>query len=182
MLSLGTWHCKVRDVVNIFKDRALLNHVPMRLESIEDDDADFSFFHKSMGEYLCAYAFWNVKDAERYIRLSSQHGVSFSKHEQGVLSFFNECAMSDIKRRDLVCGETMMKLVRSANAAREVGVVSNTLALLCISQCPLQHVDLSGLVVKDALLYEALFEKTHLEQTHFIGCDMNRATFHECSC
>eukprot|EP00759_Apiculatamorpha_spiralis_P029227 PhF_6_TR31488/c1_g1_i1/m.46314 len=90
--------------------------------------------------------------------------------------------MSDMKRRDVVCGHHMLPALHGTRGcrpgSRDSCLASNLLSLMCISQYPLQNTDLSGLWIERALLYESSFDGANLTHTTFFDCDLNRAQFH----
>jgi len=168
MLSTGHWSVPLSGVLEDFgvNGRELLKtYVPMRVESLDDLKADFSFFHKTIGEFLCAQAFW-CGHTQEYLESVT---YPFSKRELGVLEFFHECAMSDFQRRMYICGGCIVHGLHTwRQMADRSACISNAMALLGISQYPLQGTDLSGLSVRDANLYEMQFESTSLPETEFI--------------
>ena len=195
MLSTGQWSMPLDQVTSRMSKvpgingvRDLFRHIPMRVESLDDPTADFSFFHKTIVEFLCVQAFW-CGDTAQHIRdvsmPNAKHlkAMPFSKREPNVLSLFNECAMSHFQRRMLVCGGSILRTLHSTRGKnrKDEGaakvIASNALALLCISQYPLQGTDLRDFHIENALLYEANFEGADVRGSHFVDCDMNRASF-----
>eukprot|EP00759_Apiculatamorpha_spiralis_P015356 PhF_6_TR21999/c0_g1_i2/m.31271 len=81
MLRKGHWVMKLQDVLSEFQTvtatpsvssaKSLLLHIPMRLESMDDPKAEFSFWHKTIGEFLCAYSFWGTQCCD-FVTLCSQ--------------------------------------------------------------------------------------------------------------
>ena len=195
MLSTGQWSMPLDQVTSRMSKvpgingvRDLFRHIPMRVESLDDPTADFSFFHKTIVEFLCVQAFW-CGDTAQHIRdvsmPNAKHlkAMPFSKREPNVLSLFNECAMSHFQRRMLVCSGSILRTLHSTRGKnrKDEGaakvIASNALALLCISQYPLQGTDLRDFHIENALLYEANFEGADVRGSHFVDCDMNRASF-----
>ena len=176
MLSTGNSSLPLCVVLRYFGENGqelLKNYVPMRVESLHDPNASFSFFHKTIGEFLCAQAFWCGSTTESLEGLERP----FSKEEANTLMFFHQCAMSDKRRREIVCGGHIVELLRKVKGGP---VASNAMALLGISQYPMQGTDLRGLKIHDANLYDARFDGANLEGTEFSQCDMNKTTFHHC--
>ena len=193
MLGKGQWHVPMSFALGVFQQHfpigsSVLGHVPMRVESLHDPHAQFSFWHKSIAEFLCARAFWG-DNCTTWLRKVAADGEPFSLREPTVLSYFNECAMSDFQRRSLICSGHILPLLHSTRTVGQQAKVqqlggnqramgSNAMALLGISQYPLQGLDLQWLSIEECLLYEASFEGALLTSTHFVNCDLNRATFH----
>eukprot|EP00759_Apiculatamorpha_spiralis_P005376 PhF_6_TR1323/c0_g1_i1/m.2365 len=187
MLAAGCWTMPLQYVLKelqgsltISEQEAvrLLQHVPMRLESL-DPTAEFSFWHRSIAEFLSAYSFWGENTLSS-VNLTCTN-IPFSLREPNVLSYFNECATSDFARRDVVCGQILMKALQGTRnctaKTTQATLASNCMALIGVSEYPLYNEDLTNLYISQCHLFEANFSHAALNGTTFEMCDLNRAQF-----
>ena len=149
MLNRGVWSTLVGVVVaslaslseqskDVARQWLRAGRIPMRAESVDDDLAAFCFWHKSIGEYLCALAFWSDPVGAT---TSSPLRVPFSQREPQVLAFFSEMAGGCRDRRDVVCGMQLLSVVQLRRPPH-VGAASNALALMGATSYPMHRTDL----------------------------------------
>ena len=125
------------DFVNILNSSAtLLAHVPMRVENIEKPAAQFSFIHKTIGEFLAALAFWD--DPMTALQMTAEvRATAFSLREPNVLRMFHDMSRSSLARRDLIAGWYLMNALCDSQQTSET-VKSNSLAMIAASDYPFQ--------------------------------------------
>jgi len=177
MLNRGVWSTTVEKMLDAFAKGSGTNEqrrewlragrIPMRAESVEDDLAAFCFWHKSIGEYLCALAFWSDPVGAT---TSSPLREPFSQREPQVLAFFSEMAGGSRDRRDVVCGMQLLSVVQLRRPPH-VGAASNALALMGATSYPMHGTDLRDVVV----------ERCNLTGAALAGADLRGATFRSCT-
>ena len=163
-----------RETDNAHALRVFQHHVPCRVESLHDDGAVFAFFHKSLAEYLAARALFAAPAAA----LAACSSGCFSKREPGVLSAFNDLALTHPRRRAVAAlGPLYAAVTTAASSPSAAAVASNALALLCASGQPLDGVDLSGVRAAECNLQGADFSRALLRGAAITRSNCRNARF-----
>eukprot|EP01137_Pigoraptor_chileana_P027844 Opistho-2@10952 len=184
MLSKGDWTSTVGDVAAHFGalgvatdefKRLFLPQIPRRVENDADDAGAFAFWHKSMGEYLAARAFWTAPDAS----LASVQRA-FSLDVPAVLTFFGDISMASLAQRDEIAKDVFIPAVvhtRDSNAdSIALTKASNALSLTCASGYFLHTHDLSGIRIEDGNFDGAWMQGARVPRATFKGCNFSRAS------
>ena len=158
--------------------RWLHRSIPCRVESIEDDTSQFSFWHKSIAEYFAALSFW--RDPVRALKATAT--AAFSLQQSAVLRLFSDMCRSDSTHQAVVCGGLLLHHIQcNGKSAVPDPSVSNAMALLACSGYPLTNADLRGVHIKDCELSGANLTCTDLRGTTIANSTITDADFSYCN-
>eukprot|EP00759_Apiculatamorpha_spiralis_P024507 PhF_6_TR27917/c0_g1_i2/m.41021 len=101
-------HKDLREIKDLLQD-----HVPMRVETLDDEQADFQFRHKMYMEFLAAMFFASPRYSSVALHATRYSPTPFSLREPSVLSFFNEIIVRQWELCEKICKKFLSVITRN---------------------------------------------------------------------